>query len=688
MFPKLNNLNFRFIVLASLGAPALLLWIAGFYAWDSWRGYNVLRTTIQANAMADGIITAAGLQALERGVTTSLLSAPGPASEAARARLTELRSKSDKLWREANAIADRLEAEGVVYVGTGVARKQAQEAYQKLAAARQRVDASLLKAERDIKPGEWIPVVTGFINSAARMRIASFGGVAFPPQITYPNLTTKHSVWLASEYAGLERATFAGVINGNAPAAPDILQRLGAFRQTVEGSIADIRFVRDIPGTDPQIVAAIDAMEKHFMGEYNVVRKQLYAEAESRSPVAEGRQYSLSSAEWLEKSTAAINTLLKVSDAFSNVGNAESERDAKIKFTQMIGYIGLFIGMIAVSILAISLLLSKLRHLDNLRDSMAEFATGQGDLTSRLSAATTDEIGQTSAAFNRFTEKLQEIIAETRSIVIQLAEAAEKLTAASDHVSRSSRTQSEMSVSTAAAVEQVTTSIGQVAESARETLDDSRQAGALAEEGVRLVRQVADEMRTLADAVGASSRSVEGLGERSREIGGIVHVIREIADQTNLLALNAAIEAARAGEQGRGFAVVADEVRKLAERTGAATLDISRMIDSIQHDTDTAVEGIHASGERVEQGVTLASQAAEALVKISAGTRHAESRVNDIANATQEQSQAGSEIARNVEQVAQMAEENNAAVSETAEDAQQLKGLADRLHNLVGRFRI
>lgn len=688
MRQKLNNLTFRFIVLVSLGAPLLLLWIAGYYAWDSWRTYNILQTTIEANQMADKIIVAAGSQALERGTTAALLAAPKPATEASLARIAELRSKSDALWHEASAIADRLEAQRVTYAGVSIARKQAEEAYAKLAEFRKRVDEDLTKADHAIRPEEFIPVISDFIGATARVRIAAFGGNAFPPQITYPNLTTKHSAWLASEYAGQERALIATLINSNTPVSAEMLQKLNAFRQIVEKNLADIRFVRAIPGTDPRVVAAIEAMDKNFMGEFSELRSRIYAEAQDQTLDPAGQRYSLSGAEWMQRATTAIDSVLQVSESYSTVGNEESVRNAQLAFLQMLGYIGLFAAMILVSALTTSLLLNKLKHLDALRDSMAEFATGQGDLTLRLRVETTDEIGQTSAAFNRFTEKLQEIIKETRAVVLQLTEAAEKLSAASERVSAGSHAQSEMSLATASAVEQITASIAQVAGNARETLGDSKQAGTLAEEGVAIVRQVASEMRALASAVSDSSQRVKGLGDRSREIGGIVQVIRDIADQTNLLALNAAIEAARAGEQGRGFAVVADEVRKLAERTGTATLGISGMIDAIQNDTSTAVEGMRASSVRVEQGVLLTDQATTALMNISAGTQQAETRVSDIASATQEQSVASSEIAKNVERVAQMAEENNMAVGETAGDARQLGQLADRLHNLVSRFRI
>ncbi|MEW6163709.1 MAG: methyl-accepting chemotaxis protein [Pseudomonadota bacterium] len=687
MFNQLNNLRFRVILLASLGAPALLVWISGYYAWENWRDYRMVRTTIEANAMADRIIEAAGLQALERGVASSLLSASGIAPEAGRQRLTALRAKSDQLWDEAFATARRLETLGLVTEKSVITRQQAGEAYEALRVARKRVDASLAQEERDIRAAEWIPIMTRFITAAARLRMASFGGDAFPPDITYPNLTVKQSVWLASENAGLERATIAALLNTNAPAATEVLQRLAAFRQNVDANLADIRLLKSVSDTPAEVRAAIESLEAHFLGGFEALRKTIYQEARAPAP-AEGRLYSLTSAEWIEKSTAAIDTILKVSAAYSHVNNREAEQTAQLRFLQMWGYIALFVAIIVTSVVMVTLLFNKLRHLDILHDSMVELAGGQGDLTFRLQADTSDEIGEISSAFNQFAAKLRDIIAETHEVVGQLGATATKLTEASERVSGSSNVQSEMSVSTAAAVEEITASLGQVADRARETSAEARQAGALAEDGARVVRDVSAQVHVLAGGVAENSRRIEELGERSREIGGIVGVIREIADQTNLLALNAAIEAARAGEQGRGFAVVADEVRKLAERTGAATVDISAKIEAIQRDTDGAVEGMHASGQRLEEIVSLSAAAAESLARISDGTAAARQRVEEIAHATEEESRAGAAIARNVEQVATMAEENKQAVGETAQDARLLTELARRLDKLVGRFRV
>jgi len=435
MFKQLNNLRFRFILLASLGAPALLVWISGYYAWENWRDYRMVRTTIEANTMADRIIAAAGLQALERGVTASLLSAVGAAPEAGRQRLTNLRAKSDQLWQDAYAVAAKLEQQGVVFEKAVITRKLAGEAYAELQAARKRVDASLTKVERDITAPEWIPVMTRFINAAARLRLASFGGEAFPPRITYPNLTAKQSVWLASEYAGLERANVAALLNSNAPAAGEVLARLGAFRQNVDAAIADILLLKSVSDTPAEVRTAIEGMEAHFLGSFEQLRKDLYREARSVTPAGD-RHFSLSSPEWIEKSTAAIDTILKVSEAYSHVNNRDAEETAQLRFLQMWGYVALFIAIIVTSVVMVTLLFNKLRQLDILHDSMVELAGGQGDLTFRLQADTRDEIGEISLAFNQFAAKLRDIIAETRDVVGQLAATATKLTEASNRVAR------------------------------------------------------------------------------------------------------------------------------------------------------------------------------------------------------------------------------------------------------------
>jgi methyl-accepting chemotaxis protein len=195
-------------------------------------------------------------------------------------------------------------------------------------------------------------------------------------------------------------------------------------------------------------------------------------------------------------------------------------------------------------------------------------------------------------------------------------------------------------------------------------------------------------MRKIAITVRETSGTIEKLGEQSTRISLIVKVIEEIADQTNLLALNAAIEAARAGEQGRGFAVVADEVRKLAERTSKATHEVTQMINAIQEASRSAVDGMIATVAQVDDGVVLAQRAGDAIHLIQVESGQVLSTVTDISTALVEQSKASNDIASNIEKVAQMTEKNCAAAEQTAGAAKHLEELADEMRATVNRFKV
>ncbi|MCW5626636.1 MAG: chemotaxis protein, partial [Burkholderiales bacterium] len=216
----------------------------------------------------------------------------------------------------------------------------------------------------------------------------------------------------------------------------------------------------------------------------------------------------------------------------------------------------------------------------------------------------------------------------------------------------------------------------------------SQRTATLAVDGEQTARRTADEIATIADDVRSAAGAIGGLSARSEEISQVVRVIKDIADQTNLLALNAAIEAARAGEQGRGFAVVADEVRKLAERTGASTVEIGTMIEAIQKDTRSAVSGIESSTARVDGGVALARDAAKALADILGAADESRVKSTEITNAMQEQNTAAGEIARHVERIATMADANSAAATRSHGTVQRLETLADELAALTAGLRV
>ena len=313
-------------------------------------------------------------------------------------------------------------------------------------------------------------------------------------------------------------------------------------------------------------------------------------------------------------------------------------------------------------------------------------AIAAGDLSQQLETRPDD--GSLLAAISQMQGSLRQMIDGIQDGAVRLGQAASSLTDQMAQISEASRQSADATTSTAAAIEELSVSVDHISGSARETEVNSTRSSALAADGEALVNRASQTIQAVSDQIAEASGQIESLLERSREIGGIAGVIKEIADQTNLLALNAAIEAARAGEQGRGFAVVADEVRKLAERTTQATGQITSMIGTIQADTGSVVRSMQAVTPRVADGVEMAGQAAAALREINHGAAITLDKVRDVANATAEQSHASTSVAQNVERIAQMVEESADSVRAANTNVHALAQLAGELRASVSSFRL
>jgi methyl-accepting chemotaxis protein len=350
--------------------------------------------------------------------------------------------------------------------------------------------------------------------------------------------------------------------------------------------------------------------------------------------------------------------------------------------------IGAIIGSVALGLLLAWWIIGSITGpLNQMRATITEVEKS-GDFTRRIPVSTGDEVGQTARSFNELLVALQQTFGQVLDSVGKVSDAARSLSAASGQVATSSSSQSEATSAMAAAIEEMTVSINHVSESAHEAVEISRNSGKLSAEGGDVIHKAAAEMSQIAETVRHTAQAIEDLGQHSNQISSIVQVIKDVADQTNLLALNAAIEAARAGEQGRGFAVVADEVRKLAERTTKATEEITQMIASMQHSAHAAVSTMEKAVDQVSGGVALANQAGSAIIQIKDGAEQVVGVVNDISSALSEQSSASNDIASQVERVAQMTEENSAAAAESASAASNLQELANDMQAAVSRFKI
>jgi methyl-accepting chemotaxis protein len=320
---------------------------------------------------------------------------------------------------------------------------------------------------------------------------------------------------------------------------------------------------------------------------------------------------------------------------------------------------------------------------------VASFSRGaEGDLRVRVDVDGKDEVGQVSHGFNTFMERLQETIQRVTASSHQLAGASEEISAAAAESAQGARTQQNQASQIATAVAQMAATIAQVSENCRTAAQKARESAAEARDGGKAVDHTGVMMCDLAESVEKVGSQISELGKRSDQIGHIIGVIDDIADQTNLLALNAAIEAARAGEQGRGFAVVADEVRKLAERTGKATKEITEMITAVQQETRAAVEAMKRGTAQAEKGVLATNEAGETLRHIIAGSEAGADMIAQIATTAHEQAAATDQINESVGEIAKITEQAVAGAQQSAKACEDLSNLALDLRTLVSRFQV
>ncbi|MEH8019336.1 methyl-accepting chemotaxis protein [Rheinheimera muenzenbergensis] len=377
-----------------------------------------------------------------------------------------------------------------------------------------------------------------------------------------------------------------------------------------------------------------------------------------------------------------------IDDIDRRVAQQQTEISSRIRNTLLM-IVGSAIVLLAL-VIALALFVANLviKPLHNASAALINIGQGEGDLTQRLQVDTADEVGEVARGFNEFAQKIQQLISEVKQVVAALSHAASTMQQIVQLTDNDAGTQKAETTQVAAAVYQMSTAVQEVATSAGLAATAAQEADKEAGGGQQSVAQTIASINKLADEVNSAGDTIEKLGVDADQIGSVVNVIRGIAEQTNLLALNAAIEAARAGEQGRGFAVVADEVRTLATRTQQSTNEIQQMINQFQQGTKEAVLVMQRGKEQSVQTVAQADKASESLQTITKSVSTITQMNIQIATAAEQQTAVAADISRSIHEIAQLADQAANNASELAKSTGELTGLEQRLSVLVSRFRV
>lgn len=445
------------------------------------------------------------------------------------------------------------------------------------------------------------------------------------------------------------------------------------------------RYERDFVSDDQD--KAFLEKDRAALNAYLAEVNDVFAKVESNDTAGLSMQFS-ATGKFRQTAVALINSLSehakyqeKRAGELKMAGDAAYSRSMQLLAVTGVAAVLLLGGLGAYLILGIR------SSLGGMQSAMATIRK-ELDFTVRADARNNDEIGVTGQALNELLTKLQENLGSIADRAKAVSGSAGQMSTASSQVATASHQQSEAASAMAATIEELTVSINHVGDKAREADHISSEAGELANSGEKIIGKTMDDIHKISTTVNSAAIQIQELVTNSQQISNVIAVIKEVADQTNLLALNAAIEAARAGEQGRGFAVVADEVRKLAERTAHSTQEIAVTIEAMRTGASNVATCMDGVVTEVNRGVESAQEASKAIAAIGAGSRKAVEMVTEISSAIQEQGSAMNSIAQQVERIAQMSEESSSAADNSAQVAKDVDTLATEMRQIVSTYKI
>lgn len=660
----LKNLTIRTKLLLLLLLPVLgLLYFSGHEMWSNYSTLRAMRKTEHLIGLS--VRTGALVHELqkERGLSSGFINAKG---EKFREELSGQRKKTDEQFQKLDSfIGGNRDAVELVQTTLEAAAKQ-RGTIQEI---RGKVDGLSIEGKDSF-------AYYSALNYSYLDVVAAVGRHSSHPEMMRSAISY-FAFSKVKEEMGKERATLNAVISANA-FTPETYQRtfgiLAAQKSFMEG------FHKFGSAT---AVAAYDEKEKS-----DVFKK---VDELRNSVIEKGLQgnFGLAPEDWFKAITAKIDMMKGIEDGMAKELLEQASSAASKAQIMLVFSIGLSVVMGSLTLVLALLIGSSItKPLDSLVSMLQDIAQGEGDLTSRLPEDRKDEFGGVAHWFNRFVNNIHSIISQASTTTMQVATASNQLHSTAEQIATAAEEVASQSATVATASEEMSATSNDISRNCSMASDIAIRASEMAGNGATVVQETLRGMEQIAEKVRESAHTVEALGARSDQIGAIVGTIEDIADQTNLLALNAAIEAARAGEQGRGFAVVADEVRALAERTTRATREISEMIKAIQSETGGAVASMEQGVVEVEKGMDSSRRSGEALQQILEGINEVTLQVHQIATAAEEQTAVTGEISTNIHQITDVVHQTANGAHETAGAASMLSQLANDLEKLVGRFKL